>query len=390
MSVFLSPPSAQLSDRELQLLILKCLLPTDRNGNLTEIRQLGAAKEHLKTELNSRGHHQSAKTVWDKHYSNAISGKLAQIVFPGASGSRASLDERSEKLRELYGLVELIVVPSNADERPSQDQQFSNLGKAAARLFEHILARRTRYLTIGIGGGQTMHELVAHLPRLKDPFTIVATNFATRAPVDKTYDSSYLAMQVHWQSIACKANICSLPPLPDDDSKSAVRMHQSTFVSNGAVRQIFEESKQPDVVFVGVGDFNRTSLVIERVYRHLGLDADSLNEFRPLGDINLCIFDKEGNDLTSLITRKRLGIKAGTLFPDDPLCHPFLVGLSMDCFRALVHDKSKKVIVVAGGAEKAEAIHALLNAKVKCMNGLVTDENTLERLLELSESKRAS
>lgn len=382
-----STPTVQskISESDLEMLILKNILETDQDGHLTGIRLKGEAISSLARDLEARGFHQTARTVWNRHHKTALSRGKVKIVFPGEKSPGRSLADRIQSLKELHQLVELEVAPSGGIDSPDHYRVSSILGKTAAALFARLLDERIDYMTFALGGGQTMHELVSNLPVLRAPFTITATNFATRSPIDKTYDSSYLAMQVHSRATSCRANICSLPPIPDDDSKHAVRMHQSIFSTNGSVRRIFQESKAPDVTFVGVGDFNHTSLVIERVYKHLGFDAQSLAEFGPVGDLNLCIFDREGNDLTSAIAKSRLSIRQGTLFPQEPHCHPFLVGLNLRCFQELT-SAGKKVIVVAGGAEKAKAIHALLSSRSRCINGLVTDETTLDKLLELSES----
>ena len=168
----------------------------------------------------------------------------------------------------------------------------------------------------------------------------------------------------------------------------AASCHGDLFRENKDVRDVFKDSLDADVVFVGTGNFERNSQSISRVYRHLGIDYETLARMKPkpVGDINLCFFDRGGNDLTPDILRKlpkgsvpKDVLENGTFFPEDEDCHGFLVGMNLRFLKKMVRNDKTVVLVAGDGGCKTDAIYTCLRAGI--VNALVTDNTTMESLL---------
>ena len=316
----------------------------------------------------------------------ALGKNLASVHIGNRRSTVEQFNDSVARLKTAYGLKEASVAMPSAEESGGNPPP---LGKQAAALFADLIQRHGATPTVGIGGGRTMREMAFWLNPPQVQLTVCATNYATRIPDSEVYDSSYLAMNVHWLCSKSQAKILSLPPLPSGDPALAARWHSNLFRSNPDIVRLFEESLDADIIFVGTGNFDRLSPSISRVFSHLGISFETLStmEPHPVGDINLCFFDRTGKDITPQILMENLKGKippkelaAGTFFKSHPFCHAFLVGMNIDCLKDLV-SRDKTVVLVAGGqGTKTDAIHTLLRAKI--VNGLVTDAITMENLLK--------
>lgn len=314
------------------------------------------------------------------------------------------------RLKKRRGLVDLHVLT----EEESAYGDF-NVVNRAAKVFADMVKAYENPL-VSIGGGQTMRRMIPALEtNASNMIRVVAANLVVRMPkMDdeedrrsrQTCDSSNLADRVSYIYNQSDPAVFGLPPLPVEevmedgftkvvgDPVKVARYHSERFEENPQIKRVFQYSLNPDITFLGAGNFYPESPTIERLYRLVGIDGEMLARMRPapIGDINFCFFDAEGNDMTSQILMDRMrkvGVrdndlyKTGSFFKGQPLCHPFLVGVNMRGLRELVKNKKRVVVVAGGNGIKAEAVFALL--KTRTINGLVTDKATLDRLLELDE-----
>ncbi len=303
-----------------------------------------------------------------------------------------SLSQGVEILKSKYQLKEIDVL----GQTDSGGSGASCIGKLGAAMFHKKLNEHMGTPPIiAIGGGQTMHELMWWLNPPNKTAVIIPTNYATRLSEGEVYDSSYLAMHVHWVCKNSKAKIVSFPPMPSQNKESAARWHSTLYDSNGDIQELFASVEQPDITFLGAGLFDNRSPSISRVYRYLGVDYLTLKEMPspPVGDINLCFYDDLGTDLTPMILERQMSdastatrekLKNGSFFASK-FFHPFLVGFNIEALKRLVKS-GKHVIVVAGGENGAKAPAIMPLLKNRIINGLVTDADTLCALLELTRT----
>ena len=296
-----------------------------------------------------------------------------------------SFKQHVEQIRHSYSLKELFVLPEKAGEAGLP----GSLAEQGAMAFHDIVSRFQ-------GGGQTMHEMMPwiQLNRSKE-MTVVATNYVTRTPKGKVYDSSYLAMQLHWLYSVSKARIIGIPPLPTKSPADAAAWHGDLFNRNQGIQKVFKYSLNADIVFLGAGNYDKKSPTMTKLYRHVGIDGAEVaaRDNPPVGDINFCLFDGAGSDITlqvlnehakgfNLLEHDKFKAKSSFFDHVEAYSHPFLAAFNIACLQRFVR-ADKTVVVVAGGkdGDKAPALRALMKARV--INGLVTDPVTLARLVAL-------
>lgn len=317
------------------------------------------------------------------------------IEVRGTREHSVPLDEAARILKKQFNLKQLEVL----GQLDSGGGTSNCLGKIGAALFHKMLSGHDGAPpVIAIGGGQTIHDMMWWLNPPSKSATIIPTNYATRlSDREMVYDSSYLATHVHWLCNKSAAKIVSFPPLPTYNHAAAAEWHSMIYKANQDLAKVFESELDPDITFLGVGKFDSRAVSISRVYKHLGIDYLSLSDMPtpPVGDINYCFFDQNGNDIGPTILSNRLRqldsgllekLREGSFF-DNEYCHPFLVGFNIKALKRLVR-MGKDVIVIAGGdGAKSPAVFPLLKHEI--INGLVTDADTIYDLLRLLRQSNA-
>jgi DNA-binding transcriptional regulator LsrR (DeoR family) len=304
-----------------------------------------------------------------------------------------SFEDRKARLKRLYGLKLLEVVPKNG-ESGTTEVGILKLAEKAAATFVETISCQPGVPTVGIGGGQTLRLMSIYLELAEvRPFVSAPLNFVMRVPEEKIFDSDALAKSIYRTAGRGSSPGFGILPTPTNDPLAAATWHRMLFDANPEIRKAFHACINPDVVFVGAGNFYENSQTITKLTKHMGMDYEFLNSMnpRPVGDINFCFFDKDGRDISSAVLEKftaQHGEPVSTFFPEEPWCHPFFVGVNIARMKKMV-EEDKPVVVVAGCDEgaKAHCLRALLKAEV--MNGLVTDSTTMDALLRFEEQPAA-
>ncbi len=311
------------------------------------------------------------------------------LIGRGSEATFGPFKKRKAALKRIYNLQELCV-PAPDESTPGN---VFHLYREAANCFEALIDNHSGAPpVVGIGGGQTIFEMTWHISPPERDFVVTALNYATRASDEDMHDSTYLASAVKRLCRKSRAHVLSLPPLHSDKPEAAAQWHSMLYGMNADIRRHFRKTLEPDIVFVGTGNFYAESPSITRFYEPLRITFETLQRFRPVGDINLNFFDGDGIDVTPQVLQGHLEqtcpallkkMSRGSFFKHENHSHPFLLGLNVERLKDLVR-RGKKVVVVAGGDRgKTESIHTLLKHKIA--NGLVTDVLTMDRLLNLNE-----
>jgi DNA-binding transcriptional regulator LsrR (DeoR family) len=299
------------------------------------------------------------------------------LIGEGHDSIFGSFPERVKRLKSDYRLKELFVPPPHT----GASSNIHLLYREAALAFKELIERHPERSNpnVSIGGGKTIFQMLYYLEHIDRPFEISALNSATRMADTEVFDSCYLAHAVHRLCHRSTVRVTSLPPLHENSPEDAIGWHRLLLEKNKDIAEQFRLSLDPDIVFVGTGGFSEYSPSISRFYEKVGITYDDLKSYNPIGDVNLCFFDGQGNDVTEDIVARRWGDRPKVpYFTGMADCHPFLLGLSIHRLRAL--SQTKTVVLVAGGdRRKTNAIKALLKAGV--VNSLVTDEGTMNQIL---------
>lgn len=261
-----------------------------------------------------------------------------QITVASPPGLHLDLETRVE---DLYDLDAVHVVEGGAGQ-PAEVLR-RQLGTAAAK----YLARSVRPgETIGLAWGTTLSAMVdAMVPMATANTRVVQILGGVGAPDAPEYGAELvrrLARQLEAQAV--------LLPAPGIVATSAVR---DVLSKDKHVRAALDELDSLDTVFVGLGSLASNSVLNDG--HTLSRQArKELQARRAVGDIALRFFDVRGAPVLTGLDDRMLGITTEQL------------------------RKVERVVAVAGGTAKFDAIAAALRANI--VDVLITDRITAEAL----------
>jgi DNA-binding transcriptional regulator LsrR (DeoR family) len=147
------------------------------------------------------------------------------------------------------------------------------------------------------------------------------------------------------------------PVLLGAPAVAGTRETRDFFLRDPHVAQTLEMARHADLAFVGIGACNSDAVALPDFWKVMNPSTmDDLRAQGAVGSINLHYFDRQGNAFDSEFDKR-------------------LIGLELEEIRQI-----RRVVGVAGGASKREAIKAALNGKL--VNVLVTDHLTAQFLLK--------
>jgi deoxyribonucleoside regulator len=267
---------------------------------------------------------------------------IVQITISEPFATNESL---ADQLANRCGLQAAIVVPA-VHKRP--ELSLKRLGQAAARFLEQTLKPDD---ILGIGWGRTLHTVSQSLAPTKRPLLAVPLlggldQISPNFQVHEITRSIAEAFGGAWKQFY-------VPALVSDESTRA-NLHQTK-----DVRGLVEIWDTMTTALVGIGnvDFDAE---MQMLFAHY-LDEKTrarLQAGGAVGDICMRFFDINGNPVDGLVG---------------------VTGIGLIQLRRV-----QRVIAVAGGPEKAEAI--LGAAHGKYIQELITDDRTAERILSIIRS----
>ncbi len=261
-----------------------------------------------------------------------------QITVASPPGLHLDLETRIE---DRYGLESVHVVEGGAGQSPEVMRR--QLGAAAAK----YLARAVRPgETIGLAWGTTLSAMVDAMVPMATPNTrVVQILGGVGAPDAPEYGAELvrrLARQLEAQAV--------LLPAPGIVATAAVR---DVLSKDKHVRAALDELDSLDIVFVGLGSL-ASNTVLNDGHTLSRQARKELQTRRAVGDIALRFFDDRGAPVLTGLDDRMLGITTEQL------------------------RKVERVVAVAGGTDKFDAIVAALQAKI--VDVLITDRITAEAL----------
>lgn len=243
---------------------------------------------------------------------------------------------------------------------PDAEQTREALALEAARLFDEFVANSHSGsgITVGVSGGRTIHKMVDLLKPLPRQIDIYPLTGIWRDLQINYVDSGVL---VHSLWLKCKdaARAFWFPIEPLDHFKRAktVREQRKRYLQNPQIKEIYEAANNVDVAFLGVGPVREHSSTIRQL-KSIEITYETLKE------------------------KSAVGIAAGVWYnrKAKPVIPDYFLSVPLTTFQKLASDITKRVVIVAGGDEKIEAIRVLLENKM--CNVIVTDNRTAALLLQ--------
>ena len=258
-------------------------------------------------------------------------------------------------LIEKYGLRDAVVTPTGEVSDIKEE-----LGIAAARYFERIAGNGVK---VGLSCGETLYYLVKNLQEglIKD---LKIYPLATESTLDLValFPNTLVGMMAaryrpHVSAYALHAQF--LGPL------EKIRNERKAILEDPAIKKIYEEAHNVDVVLLGVGMIGPKTPGFCTLSEHYGLSLHQLRKLGAVGEINYQPFDSQGRLIET---------------PEIENLSARVICVSVERLREMTQQHGKHVIAVAGDKEKTEAIRAAL--KRGFFNVLVTDQEVAQKLLE--------
>jgi central glycolytic genes regulator len=250
------------------------------------------------------------------------------------------LSDMEERIRNAFGLSQVVIVPGDADESPYTMKELGRAGAAILRKFV------TNGDVIAVTGGSTM--------------ALVAANLTTSAPMKGCWfvpARGGLGESVEFQANTIASQMAiqtgakyKLLHVPDDLGEEAYQ----TLVQEPTIQEILEILRGCRMVIHGIGD----AMVMARRRKVDPQTTASLRSEGALAEAFGYYFDRQGNVIHKMST---LGLRLEDI------------------------ERAQLVIGVAGGKSKGEAIASVLRSGHQHI--LVTDEaaaGEIQKVIETS------
>lgn len=267
----------------------------------------------------------------------ANSEGLVKISFDGAI---AECTELEMKLSERFNLDYCEVAPDLGEE----GLPVRALGLAGGRFLSDEIVRGKSEM-IGVGNGRTLASCVDHMAKLpsgKVRFVSLmgglTRNFAAN-PHDIVHTLA--------SKIGAEAYVMPLPFFANSVEDREVMMMQR------GVSEVIEMAAKSDLKFVGIGSADETAQTFTTGF----IDDTEIKNVQELGGIGELVghfFDKDGTPVRTSLSERTISVSLQDL-------------------------KNCRIVAVAGGEEKTQAIGSILMSGL--LTGLITDERTAKSLL---------
>lgn len=247
-------------------------------------------------------------------------------------------------LEKRFGLLEAVVVECQDDD--SKDKVLHDLGLAAAGYLERSLSTGAQ---VGISWGSTLHSMVSALHSSPIPKSRVVQIIGGLGQPEAEIHAIDLCRRM---ARALGSELVLLPA----PGIVASRQARQVMLEDPYVRRAIETFPDLDIAFVGVGAPEPESVLMRDGSILSSAEMNELLRLGAVGDIALRFFDCQGHPIESEIDHRVIGITFEQLH------------------------NIQRVVGVAGGPGKLEALRAALHGKL--INVLITDSITAQALMQ--------
>ncbi|MDE2384087.1 MAG: sugar-binding transcriptional regulator [Alphaproteobacteria bacterium] len=277
-----------------------------------------------------KAHRLIARALAEGHVKITIQGDIVECV------------ELENELRTRFALDFCMVAPDLEEE----GQPYKALGLLGANYLVRQIENGQHHV-IGLGHGRTLAAVVQNLPRMN----VSQTRFVSLLG-DVTPDYSVNPHDV-MHSIAAKtgarAHVLPVPYFANSAEDREVLLAQR------GVHDILDLANQATLKIAGIGTVGSSATIaLSRMLEQR--DIKAIQSQGGIGEILGHFFDKHGRVLETALSNRTLSVSLG--------------GLGRD-----------QIVAIAGGRDKQEAIHAVLQSRR--LSGLITDEATAKALLTM-------
>ena len=289
-------------------------------------------------------HLRISQTTVSRMLKRALEEEIVRTSIVAPSGTFSDLETQ---LREKYHLPEVVIVESSQD---SSGPIMSRIGEAAAHLLEATLQPNE---VIGVASwSETILQMVdnIHPMRTGKAKYIVQTMGGMGDPTVQTHATQLTTRLA--KLTGGEPHLLSAPGVAQSREAKLV------LLSDPYIRETMDLWGKISLAIVGIGAIEPSSMLARSGNVFTPKELAELTEAGAVGDMSLRFFDANGTIIKTPLDER-------------------VIGLSLEELSDV-----ERVIALAGGNSKTEAIHGAL--KTKCIDILITDNFTAERLLQWS------
>lgn len=312
--------------------ILKFIRGNERAGRRTIAQGMNISERVVRDEVEKLKNQNfisvSSSGIGIEEKGNRFLNELSS--FYREINSRRSLGIEIEKL---LGVKKVFVVESG-----THIETVENLGAQAASIFETIISEGD---LIGVTGGETIYCVSESISSKVDRLDVTVIPARGSVGSQARFQANTIASR-----IANKLNAkLQLLPIPETVSKQAMEI----FLSDSEMREAYEMLKSLDVLLFGIG---RADVMLAR----RGINEEKSSKVLNCGAVS----EAFGN---------YFNLKGDRVYSQES------VGISLDKFLSI-----PKIIGVAGGVEKAQAIISISTLRPDMV--LVIDESAAHEIIK--------
>ena len=278
----------------------------------------------------------------------ALDQAVVQITVKPIIGVFSDLEHG---LEERYGLAEAVVVETTTTtDHESQATIAREVGAGAAEYLMRVIRPHDK-IVMSVGNSLLgMVNGMPHAPHLDAPDVKVIQGVGGLGdPTGETYATRLVTRLA--QVIRAEPVLLGAPAV------AGTRDARESFLRDPNVARTLDLARGAEMIFVGIGSSRPGAVVVQEFWKVIDPSAlDELHARGAIGSLNLRYFDADGQAICSEL--------------DDRI-----VGLALSEIQRV-----RRVVGVAGGFSKREAIRAALRGKL--VNVLVTDHITAQYLLK--------
>lgn len=288
------------------------------------------------------------------------------------------LPDKGSQVKERFTCLREAVIITAGETTPHNQE---SLGREAAKYFDRTVRSSTLQsrMKVGIGGGNTIYEMIMALKETKRTVDIYPTQLIGRGPhipehKDPMVLITHLLKQCKGRDAGSTGFYATIPPFeplrenrrvaPEKISASIQREHQSLLVRK-TIMDVWRGMKEVDAIFASVGQLPFTprektgGRSMLDLLADMGVPEEWLRKQGAVGDFSYSLFDQNGK----------------TRSPQ----WDFFLTLGVDHIRTVAADPKRTVVLIVGEG-KEKALHAALKGRL--CNVLITLDSVANRLLE--------
>lgn len=272
--------------------------------------------------------------------SEAVAAGMVRVFVDGTDANCVALEKR---IADHWGLDFCTVAPTVDDET----LPLRTLA-AAGGFFLHRVLERHEAEVIGVGHGRTLAEVVKYLPQMSCPDVrfVSLLGSLTRHAAANPFDVIHRLTEI----TGAESHFMPAPFFLDSIADKRVLLAQKS------LKDVFDLAASATLFIVGIGDVGPRSHLLQTGM----LMPEEFAELQAAGAVGELLgrfVDAHGCPVAAEINQRAMA------FPLESL-------------------ERRRVVAIAGGTSKVEAIAAVLESQV--ITGLITDEVTAQKVVNLA------